>query len=139
MTVGGETGHPNLHLIYGRKFLQFSLRTSAYLHGFSALKSLFWDSITVLKLLTALSKSSTRLSDHLNMVFESVRVAATRSTCVSPFVFHGISRHSSAVVLLLLFISLRYETTWLGQPNWFAFQKRASTAKRTSSFSAHLM
>ena len=41
--------------------------------------SFFWNSITVLKLLRVLSKSSRSSSDHLNLVFESVPATSTCS------------------------------------------------------------
>ena len=44
--------------------------------GLSALKFLFWNPITVLKWLKALSQSSMSSSDHLNLVFDSVLAAA---------------------------------------------------------------
>ena len=46
-----------------------------------------WNSITVLKLLRSLSKSSTSSSDHLNMVFEFVPVAATFSLVMLAILF----------------------------------------------------
>ena len=65
---------------------------------------------------------------------------------VSHFIFHLTFPHSNFVILLLLFYqSTRasgstdraewlHETSRLDQPSWFAFQKRASTAKDPARF-----
>ena len=60
----------------------------------------FWNSITVLKLLTVLSKSSTRSSDHLNSKFESVPPAA--ATC-SLVLLANLSFIELFSILILLF------------------------------------
>ena len=55
-----------------------SLGTLSYQRDLSALKSLFWNYITVVRLLEALSKSSTRSLDLLNLELEY----ATAGTCL---------------------------------------------------------
>ena len=49
---------------------------------------------------------STRLSHHLNLVFESVPASQTCSHVFSHFVFHRTFPHSNFVILLLFFINL---------------------------------
>ena len=53
--------------------------------------------MTVLKLLGALSKSSTRLSDHLNFARSCLLVLACH------FIFHRIFLHSNSFILLVFF------------------------------------
>ena len=81
MADGGKIcGHPNLRLIYGTLWVMTLYYTKCTI-------SKFWSSITVLKLLRALSKSWTRSTGHLNLLFESVPAAATWSVVLLPILF----------------------------------------------------
>ena len=77
--------------------------------------SKFWKSITVLKLLRALSKYSTRSSDHLNLVFKSVSAADTCSLMLLAILFFHQTFPHSNFVILLFFINLRM---LIDRPDW---------------------
>ena len=125
MADGGEIcGQPNLHLIYETLWTMTLYYTKCTI-------SKFWISITVLKLLRALSKSSTRSSDHLNSVFQPVPAAATCSLVLLAILFFiELFR-----IRILLFVVVFYQSThalahrcvssstpveWLHETSWLA-------------------
>ena len=101
---------PNLRLIYERKIFRCHGRSllnfvsnNPLLHQISK----FWDFITVLKLLRALSKSSARSSEHLNLEFESVPAAATcRSVLLANLFFIELFRIQILLLSWGFFINL---------------------------------
>ena len=64
------------------------------------------NSITVIKLLRALSKSSTRLSHHLNLVFESVPASATCSHVFLAILFFIELFHIPILLFCCCFLSI---------------------------------
>ena len=99
-------------------------------HGLSFLKVLFYNPITVLKLLRALNKSATRSSDHWNLLFESALVAA-RCLLVLLAILFFIKSFFIQILLFCCFLSVYtcassstgwterlHETTWLIIEKW---------------------
>ena len=121
---------------------------------------LFWNSKVKLsiekikaekvRLLRALSKSSTGSSDQFKFGIWICAWCCNVLACVvSHFVSHWTFPHSNFIIFLFFYQPTHalsssidraewlHETSWVGQPSWLAFHKRASTAKRASSLSAH--
>ena len=135
-------------LIYGRKSLDVTWGAywtlwAMILYHTKCTISKLWNILTVLKLLRALSKSSKRSSDHLNLEFESVPAATACSLVLLANLFL-IKLFSIRISLLCLSICAYASPSidraeWLHETSWLAFQNRVSTAKRASSLAAHLL
>ena len=108
MADGGEIcGQPNLRLIYETLWAMTLYYTKYTI-------SKFWISITVLKLLRALSKSSARSSDHLNSVFQPVPAAATCPLVLLAILFFiELFR-----IRILLFVVVFYQSTHALAHRW---------------------
>ena len=98
--------------------------------GFSVSNFLLWNPITVLKLLRALSKSSTRSFNHLDLAFGSVHTAA-RCLLVLLAILFFIKSFFIQILLFCCFLSVYtcassstgwterlHETTWLIIEKW---------------------
>ena len=85
-----------------------------------------------------MSKFSTRLSDHLNLVFECVSAAASYSLVLTcHFGFHRTFLHSNFVILLLFFINLRMH--WLiVRPGWMITGDNLARLTKLARFSKTL-
>ena len=115
----------------------FQMSWEEFIEVYSYWRSLFWNSITVLKLLRTLIKFSTRSSDHLHLVFKSIPAAATCSCVLLAILFFIELLRIRILLFQFYFISIYacasssidlaewlHETSWLGHPSWLAFQKR---------------
>ena len=141
MTYGGDMcDQLNLRLIYGSKVFGF--------YGTSLLNFLTPSSFPTLelhhclKVMRALSKSTTKSSDHLNLVFESVPAAATCSLVllailqsIALFPIH-ILLFCCCFLLIYLYASSSidqaewlHETNYFSQQNWIAFSKLSHHSK----------
>ena len=103
------------------------------MEGLFALKCFSWNSITVLKLLRAFSKSWTRSSDHVDLVFEPVPAAATCWLVLLVILFFVELFRIQILLFCCCFLS-NYACTSssIDRVEWF--RDTSCTAKRAARF-----
>ena len=92
----------SIYCLYQKRLVE----TMLFWRGLSSLKTSFWNSITVLKLLRALSNSSKRSSTIKIWYLNLCLLLQRARLCCSPFFSHRTFPHSNHVILLF-FINLR--------------------------------
>ena len=102
--------------------------------GLSSLKTSFWSSITVLKLLRALSNSSKRSSTIKIWYLNLCLLLQRASLCYSPF--FSIELFRIRIKLFCCFLSIYAcasssidRAGWLHETSWLTFHKRVKTSK----------